>query len=104
MEFPALAEAVAALRSTATDLDRGRTTLHRSFASFLGGGWTGQAADSFVGGWDEWSDGVGSVLDGLASIASLLEDHGRDVQAQDDSASSASGHLQSRLGGTGGSF
>ena len=104
MEFPALADAVAALRSTADDLDRGRTTLHQSFASFLGGGWTGQAADSFVSGWDEWSDGVGSVLDALASIAGLLEDHGRDVQAQDDSASSASGHLQSRLGGTGGSF
>jgi hypothetical protein len=45
---------------------------------------------------------VGSVLDALASIARLLEDHGRDVLVQDEGASSASGHLRSRLGGTGG--
>jgi WXG100 family type VII secretion target len=104
MEYPALAQAIADVRATAEDLDRGRTTLHSSFGSFLGGGWTGQAADSFVGGWDDWSDGVGSVLDALRSIASLLEDHGRDLQGRDGAAEWSVTNLHTRLGGSGGTF
>jgi WXG100 family type VII secretion target len=104
MEYPALAQAVADVRATAEELDRGRTTLHQSFGSFLGGGWTGQAADSFVGGWDDWSNGVGSVLDALQSIAGLLEDHGRDLRTHDTLAESAVTDLHSRLGGSGGSY
>jgi len=104
MDHPALAQAVAEVRATAEELDRGRTTLHRSFGTFLGGGWTGQAAESFVGGWDEWSEGVGSVLDALQSIAELLEQHGRDVRTQDDVAALTTGQLHARLGGTGGSY
>ena len=101
MEFPALADAIAEIRSTADELDRGRTHLHESFGSFLGGGWQGQAAESFVGGWDDWSSGVASVLDALGDMADLLEQHGRDVQAQDVDASWSVGRLHSRLGGTG---
>jgi WXG100 family type VII secretion target len=104
MDHGALAQAIAEVRATADDLDRGRTTLHRSFGSFLGGGWTGRAAESFVDGWEDWSEGVGSVLDALAGIADLLEQHGRDVQAQDLGASWAVGDLHSRLGGAGGSY
>jgi WXG100 family type VII secretion target len=104
MEFPALAQAIADVRGTADDLDRGRTSLHQSFGSFLGGGWTGQAAESFVGGWDDWSQGVGSVLDALRSIAALLEDHGRDVQARDGVAEWSVTNLHTRLGGSGGTF
>jgi WXG100 family type VII secretion target len=104
MEFPALAQAVVDVRATADELDRGRTTLHASFASFLGGGWTGQAAESFVGGWDDWSRGVGTVLDALQSIATLLEDHGRDLQGRDDVAELSMADLHGRLGGSGGRF
>lgn len=102
MDHPALASAVADVRATADELERGRTTLHTSFGGFLGGGWTGQAADSFVGGWDDWSEGVGKVLEALQSIAGLLEGHGVDVRAQDAGAEAAAGHLHARLGGTGG--
>jgi WXG100 family type VII secretion target len=104
MDYPALAHAISEIRATADDLDRGRTTLHGSFGSFLGGGWTGQAADSFVGGWDDWSEGVASVLDALRSIADLLEQHGTDVHLQDTVAALDQGHLHARLGGTGGSY
>jgi WXG100 family type VII secretion target len=104
MEYAALAQAISDVRTTADDLDRGRTTLHQSFGSFLGDGWTGQAAESFRGGWDDWSDGVASVLDALQSIASLLEDHGRDLQAHDGGAELTMTNLQARLGGSGGTY
>jgi WXG100 family type VII secretion target len=101
MEYAALANAISDVRTTADDLDRGRTTLHQSFGSFLGDGWTGQAAESFRGGWDDWAAGVASVLDALQSIASLLEDHGRDLQAHDGGTELTMTNLQARLGGSG---
>jgi len=104
MDYPALAHAIADVRSTAEELDRGRTTLHQSFGSFLGGEWTGQAAESFVGGWDDWSEGVAAVLDALRSIADLLEQHGTDLRAQDAGSASTTSHLHTRLGVTGGSY
>lgn len=104
MDHPALASAVADVRATADELERGRATLHTSFGTFLGGGWTGQAAESFVGGWDDWSAGVGKVLDALQSIAGLLEGHGADVRGQDAGAEAAAVQLHARLGGTGGSW
>lgn len=104
MEYPALARAVAEVRATAEELDRGRTALHRSFGSFLGGGWTGQAAESFVGGWDDWSEGVGSVLEALRSIADLLEQHGVDLRGQDEVSALTTSQLHSRLGETGGTY
>ena len=104
MEYPALAQAIAEVRATAEDLDRGRTTLHRSFGSFLGGGWTGQAAESFVGGWDDWSEGVATVLDALRSISDLLEQHGTDLRTQDVGSALSTSHLHTRLGESGGSY
>jgi WXG100 family type VII secretion target len=104
MDYPALAQAVAEVRTTAEELDQGRTTLHQSFGAFLGGGWTGLAAESFVEGWDDWSEGVASVLDALGSIATLLEDHGRDLHGSDDAAEWSMTNLHTRLGGSGGNY
>jgi WXG100 family type VII secretion target len=104
MEYPALAQAISDVRATADDLGQGRSTLHQSFASFLGEGWTGEAAESFRGGWDDWADGVASVLDALQSIATLLEDHGRDLRAEDGHAELSMTNLHSRLGGSGGTY
>jgi WXG100 family type VII secretion target len=104
MQYPDLARAVADLRETADDLDRGRNTLHRSFGTFLGGGWKGEAAHSFVGAWDDWSDGVGTVLGALHSIADLLETHGRDLRGQDGGAELSMTNLHGRLGGSGGGY
>src|SRR3954470_1638195 len=104
MSYPALAHAVAELRGTADELDRGPAPLHTSFGSFLGGGWTGQAAESFVGGWDDWSDGVSAVLDALGSLTDLVVQHGRELQAEDLGASLSVDRLHSRLGGAGGGY
>jgi WXG100 family type VII secretion target len=104
MEYAALADAISEVRRVEAELDQGRTVLHRSFGGFLGGGWTGQAADSFRGGWDDWSAGVGEVLSSLSSIADLLEQHGRELRGLDDVVQGNVDGLHSRLGGTGGQY
>ena len=78
-----LTGAVAELRATADDLDQARLRLHRSFSEFLGGGWTGRAADSFGSGWDDWSTGVAEVCEALRSIADLVQVHGHRLHELD---------------------
>lgn len=52
-----------------------------------GGGWRGQAAVAFQGGWAQWSAGAGEVLEALEAMARLLASTGQgyDVAEVDSS-------------------
>lgn len=101
MEYSELANALAELRGVAAELDGGRKTLHDSFGGFLGNGWKGQAADSFRGGWEDWSTGVADVLGALRTMADLMEQQGRELKGLDAATHSSIAALHSRLGGDG---
>ena len=101
IQYAALTSAVGDVHHTADQLDQGRTHLHESFASFLGSGWTGGAAESFRDGWDDWSHGVGEVLDALRTIGDLMTEHSKDLQQHDGAVHGSMSGLQSRLGPVG---
>ena len=99
LEYAELRRAVADVDHVADQLEHGRTTLHSSFAEFLGTGWQGDAADSFRDGWDSWAQGVADVVDALRSMSALLTDTGRSFADHDQVNSATMQMLQSRLGG-----
>lgn len=100
LEYAELRRAVADVDHVADELDRGRATLHSSFAGFLGTGWQGDAADSFRDGWDEWAQGVSDVVDALRSMSALLTDTARSFSDHDELNGATMQLLHSRLDGS----
>lgn len=61
-----------------------RTAIDQRVSGFLGAGWTGVAADSFVEAWDDWKTAATDVEEGLVAMAELLGAARRDFVAQDE--------------------
>lgn len=84
-------------------LKKDRDSIDERVSGFLGSGWTGVAADSFVEGWEEWKAAAGDVLQGLVSMGELLDAVHQDfIQADDSSQNSldqVSARVIDRLGG-----
>jgi uncharacterized protein YukE len=66
-------------------------------SGFLGAGWTGVAADSFVEAWDSWKLAATDVLDGLVAMAELLAAAHADYSAQDDASQPRLDALSARI-------
>jgi WXG100 family type VII secretion target len=88
---------VAQLRSAADRLSADRERAARSVDGLLGT-WTGAVATSYAEGWDAWCSGAARVLDGLTTMAALLEAADADLAATDGRAGAELGRLTSRLG------
>jgi WXG100 family type VII secretion target len=72
------------VRAGAERLQRDRDSIDRRVSGFLGAGWTGVAAESFVDAWEEWKTGATEVLEGLTAMGELLEAAHRDFVASDE--------------------
>lgn len=79
----AFTQGKADVREGAARLRHDREAIDRQVGGFLGQGWTGVAADSFVLAWDEWKVAAGDVLDGLVAMGELLEAAHTDFVEQD---------------------
>ncbi|MBZ5737636.1 WXG100 family type VII secretion target [Nocardioides mangrovi] len=90
-------DAVTDLRAAADRLRDDRDRAARSVDGLLSG-WTGTAADSYDAGWAAWCDGAGRVLDGLATMADLVQSVAADLSRTDDSSAADLARLTSRLG------
>ncbi len=79
-----------------------RARADRRFTGFLGSGWTGVAADSFVDAWDDWTQAADRVQAGLDAMRQLLDVVEVDLTARDEAAQVAldriSGRILDRLG------
>lgn len=71
------------VRDGAERLRKDRDDIDRRVTAFLGAGWTGVAADSFVDAWDDWKSGATDVLEGLAAMGELLDAAHRDFISAD---------------------
>jgi WXG100 family type VII secretion target len=79
----ALNKAKADVRAAASELRTTRSSIDERINGFLGDGWTGIAAASFVPAWNDWLDGAQDMEEGLVATAELLDAFHRDIRAQD---------------------
>ncbi len=89
-----------AKRDVAAGVEKLRTDRDRidgRVSGFLGSGWTGSAADTFVDGWEEWKTGAENVLQGLDAMGQLLDAAHRDFIASDDASQASLDRLSARL-------
>ena len=96
-DHQAFRSTVADLRAAAERLGADRDRAARSVDALLGT-WTGVVATSYAEGWEAWCSGAGRVLDGLATMAALLEAADADLAATDAVAGADLGRLAVRLG------
>ncbi|WP_459973993.1 WXG100 family type VII secretion target [Nocardioides pyridinolyticus] len=93
----AFRDAVAGLHDAAARLTSCRDRAARSVDGLLGS-WRGPASSAYAAGWDEWSGGAAQVLDGLATMATLLDAVSADYVATDSSSGDSLSRLTARLG------
>jgi WXG100 family type VII secretion target len=84
-------------RDAAIELQNLRDRATGQVDTFLHGGWTGLAADSFADAWSDWRRAGDDVLTGLATTGDLLDAAHRDLTARDLSAHAALDRVGERL-------
>lgn len=85
------------VRDGAARLHKDRDDVDRRVSAYLGSGWTGVAADSFVDAWDDWKLAATDVLDGLVAMAELLDAAHADYIAQEDGSQRKLDQISSRI-------
>ena len=74
-----------------------RASADRRVTGFLGSGWTGVAADSFVDTWDDWKLAAARVSGGLEAMQQLLVVVHRDLTDQDEASQVALDRVSQRI-------
>jgi WXG100 family type VII secretion target len=64
----------AELNSLTESLRSGLGALDSDVSGLLGAGWTGSAASSYSGVWQEWHQGASQVVEGLSRMSGLLQE------------------------------
>lgn len=85
------------IRETAGELRTERDSVAAAFHRVAGNDWTGSAATSFRHIFDEWSQGLRDVEEGLAAMAELIEAARRDFAGTDDSVAGSMDTIAARV-------
>ena len=93
----AFGQAIGDVREAAGRLHHDRDRIDDRVSSYLGSGWTGIAADSFIEAWAEWKVGATDVLDGLVAMGELLDATHRDFIEQDEASEQAMNQVSARI-------
>jgi WXG100 family type VII secretion target len=96
-DHAAFRSAVAELRAAAERLDHDHDRAARSVDGLLAT-WSGTVATAYASGWEEWRSGAARVLDGLRTMAALLEAADADLAATDVARAGDLRLLTARLG------
>ena len=96
-DHAAVRRTVAGLRSAAARLATDRDRAARSVDELLGT-WSGTLATAYASGWEEWLAGATRVLDGLTTMADLVERADAGLVAADAVSGADLGRLTARLG------
>jgi WXG100 family type VII secretion target len=90
-------QAIADVRAAADELRQSRRQADRRISGFLGVGWRGQAAESFVTPWGDWVDGARRAEAGLVAMAELLAATRRDFRQEDQASQRALDAISARI-------
>lgn len=85
------------VRAGAGRLHKDRDDIDRRISGYLGAGWTGIAAESFVDAWGDWKVAATDVLEGLVGMADLLDAAHADYLAQDETSQRRLDQVSARL-------
>ena len=85
------------VRSASDRLTTDRGAIDRRVRGFLGHGWTGVAAESFVGAWEDWVTAAVDVQEGLVAMSELLVAARHDFVAQDEASQQALDAISARI-------
>lgn len=85
------------VREAAGRLTTDRDNIDRRVSGFLGQGWTGVAADSFVEAWDDWKVAATDVLEGLVAMGELLDAAHTDFINQDEGSQQKLDQISARI-------
>jgi WXG100 family type VII secretion target len=96
-DHEAFRDTVADLHDAACRLTASRDRAARSVDGLLGT-WRGTAATTYAEGWTEWRRGADRVLDGLTTMAGLLDAVSTDYAATDTTSGCSLARLTARLG------
>lgn len=96
-DHTAFRDTVADLHDAAGRLTASRDRAARSVDGLLGT-WRGAAATTYAEGWEEWRAGAAQVLDGLVTVAALLDATSADLASVDESSGGSLDRLAARLG------
>lgn len=93
----AFAQAIADVQSAASELRTTRQDVDQRISRFLGVGWRGDAAESFVAPWGEWVAGAEEAEAGLVAMSELLGATQRDFREEDDQSQQALDAISARI-------
>ncbi len=93
----AFAQAIGDVRDGAGRLRHDRDRIDDRVSGYLGSGWTGVAAESFVEAWSEWRAGSSDVLEGLVAMGELLEATHRDFVEADEASEQSMNRVAARI-------
>ena len=93
----AFAQAISDVQEAAGRLHHDRDRIDDRVSGYLGSGWTGIAADSFIEAWAEWKVGATDVLEGLVAMGELLEATHKDFLQQDEASEQAMNRIAARI-------
>ena len=96
-DHTAFRDTVADLHDAAARLTASRDRAARSVDGLLGS-WRGSAATTYAEGWDDWRHGADRVLDGLRTMAALLDAVDADLTTTDATSGDSLTRLTARLG------
>lgn len=93
----AFAQAIADVRDAAEELAQTRRAVDRRISGFLGVGWRGAAAESFIAPWGDWVVGAEDAERGLSAMAELLAATHRDFRREDEESQRALDDISARI-------
>lgn len=100
--FDVLQQGSYEVRDASGKLREERQAVTTAFLKVVGGDWTGSAADSFRGVYEQWNTGLEQVEQGLADMGQLIDDTKRDFSDTEggvtDGVSAIAARLDGRLG------
>ena len=85
------------VRAASDRLGTDRLAIDQRVRGFLGSGWTGVAADSFVDAWDAWLAAAVDVEEGLVAMSELLVATRADFITQDEASQQALDAVSARI-------
>lgn len=85
------------LETAASELRSTRLRIERRINDYVGQGWTGSAAASFLPAWEEWLTGALDAEEALIAMRQLMQAHQDDMRVEDETTQQRLDQISARI-------